>query len=216
MFLINAVYFQGNWSRGFNKSLTTNQPFFLANGRQKTVPMMVQSGEFLYAESDRWQSVSLPYGTGRFSMYIFLPKPKHQLSSLINTLTPENWEQWTQSHKMRQGKVELPRFKVEYEINLNQTLQALGMRDAFIPERANFQLLTPVSVFVSLVKHKTFVEVNETGTEATGSTAIGIGVTSVPAPTAPFTIRVDRPFLVAVRDNQTSTILFMGAIYEVG
>jgi len=216
MFLINAVYFQGNWSRGFNKSLTTNQPFFLANGRQKTVPMMVQSGEFLYAESDRWQSVSLPYGTGRFSMYIFLPKPKHQLSSLINTLTPENWEQWTQSHKMRQGKVELPRFKVEYEINLNQTLQALGMRDAFIPERANFQLLTPVSVFVSLVKHKTFVEVNETGTEAAGSTAISIGVTSVPAPTAPFTIRVDRPFLVAVRDNQTSTILFMGAIYEVG
>jgi len=215
MFLINAVYFQGNWSHQFDKSLTANQPFFMADGKQKPVPMMVQVREFPYFESDRFQSVSLPYGKGRFSMYIFLPKPNQQLSSLIDSLSTENWEQWMRSYRMRQGKVELPKFKLEYEINLNQTLQKLGMQEAFVPNRANFQSLTPAPVFVSLVKHKTFVEVNEEGTEAAGSTGIGISVTSVPMPTAPFNMRVDRPFLTAIRDNQTGAILFMGAIYDI-
>ncbi len=215
MFLINAVYFQGNWSQQFDKSLTTNQPFFLVDGKQKSVPMMVQSGEFRYFESDHFQAVSLPYGKGRFRMHIFLPKPNQKLANLISSLTLQNWEQWMQSYKMRQGKLELPRFKLTYEINLNQTLQKLGMQEAFMPDRANFRPLTNASVFVSLVKHKTFVEVNETGTEAAGATAIGISVTSVPLPTEPFTMRVDRPFLVAIRDEETSTILFMGAIYDV-
>ena len=215
MFLINAVYFKGSWARPFDKSLTSNQPFFLADGQRKLVPMMVQAGEFRYFESDRWQSVSLPYGGGRFSMYVFLPKPNQRLSSLISNLSTENWEQWMRSYRVRQGKVELPKFKLDYEITLNQTLQKLGMQEAFIPSRANFKSLTPASVFVSLVKHKTFVEVNEEGTEAAGSTGIGIGVTSVPVPTEPFTMRVDRPFLTVIRDNQTGAILFMGAVYSV-
>ncbi len=214
LFLINAVYFKGGWSKPFDKSLTTNQPFFLANGKQKPVPMMVQSGDFRYLESDRWQSVSLPYGNGRFSMYVFLPKPNQQLSGLISTLSTENWEQWMRSYRVRQGKVELPKFKLEYGITLNQTLQRLGMQEAFAPNQANFKSLTSAPVFVSMVKHKTFVEVNEEGTEAAGSTSIGISVTSVPLPTEPFTMRVDRPFLTAIRDNQTGAILFMGAIHD--
>jgi len=215
LFLINAVYFKGAWSKPFDKSLTSNQPFFLTDGKQKPVPMMVQTGDFRYLESDRWQSVSLPYGDGRFSMYVFLPKPNQQLSSLISSLSTENWEQWMRSYQVRQGKVELPKFKLEYGITLNQTLQRLGMQEAFVRNRANFKSLTAAEVFVSMVKHKTFVEVNEEGTEAAGSTAIGISVTSVPLPTDPFTMRVDRPFFTAIRDNQTGAILFMGAIYDV-
>ena len=107
----------------------------------------------------------------------------------------------------------LPRFKLEYEVTLNSTLKTLGMETAFDPQRADFSGMYSKSaranVFIGEIKHKTFVEVNEEGTEAAAVTSGGMRVTSfVP----PFNMTVDRPFFCVIRDNQTGTILFMGAI----
>lgn len=214
MVLINAIYFKGNWSKQFDPATTKQEPFFIGDGSQKLHPLMAQRGEYRYLENDQFQAVSLPYGNSqRMSMYLFLPRSSSNLDTFLQTLTAANWEQWVQQFRNREGSVKIPRFKLEYETNLIPALSALGMGTAFT-RQANFSGLSSVPTQIDQVKHKTFVEVNEEGTEAAAVTSIGIRTTSVMIPTEPFNLVVDRPFFCAIRDNQTGTVLFMGAISE--
>jgi serpin B len=213
LFLINAVYFKGNWSKQFDKTQTAERPFYLSNGSQKQHPMMSQSGKYRYYENDSFQAVSLPYGKGRLSLYVFLPKKDTTLGAFQQQLSLENWQQWMNQFQMRTGSVQLPRFKFDYDIQLNSALKALGMESAF-NAGANFSNMTSASVAIDQVKHKTFVEVNEEGTEAAAATSVGMMLTSAQMPTEPFQMVVDRPFFCAIRDNQTGTLLFMGSIKE--
>ena len=213
LFLINAVYFKGNWSKQFDKTQTAERPFYLSNGSQKQHPMMSQSGKYRYYENDSFQAVSLPYGKGRLSLYVFLPKKDTTLGAFQQQLSLENWQQWMNQFQMRTGSVQLPRFKFDYDIQLNSALKALGMESAF-NAGANFSNMTSASVAIDQVKHKTFVEVNEEGTEAAAATSVGVMLTSAQMPTQPFEMVVDRPFFCAIRDNQTGTLLFMGSIQE--
>ncbi|MFB2923377.1 MULTISPECIES: serpin family protein [Aerosakkonema] len=214
LFLINAIYFKGSWTKEFPKNATQQRPFTLLNGTRKQHPLMSQTGRFGYYENQSFQAISLPYGTRRLSMYVFLPKQNVNQQSFYNNLTAENWEQWMNQFVSRQGTIVLPRFKLEYEVTLNQALQALGMGIAF-QDRANFSAMTAVPAKINQVKHKTFVEVNEEGTEAAAVTSVGVTATSVQIPQQePFRMVVDRPFFCAIRDNQTGTILFMGSIVE--
>ncbi len=211
LFLINAIYFKGNWTNEFDKNLTTEKPFYLSNGSSKEHPMMSASGEYRYYENEQFQAVSLPYGEGSLSMYIFLPREDSNLDAFSGQLTSDNWNQWMSQFRSREGSIQIPRFKLEYEVELNRALKALGMEAMFDSSRADFSQMTSDPVKVDTVKHKTFVEVNEEGTEAAAVTSIGIRTTSV---SQPFTMIVERPFFCAIRDNQTETILFMGAIVE--
>lgn len=214
LFLINAIYFKGDWTKKFDKSQTTERPFNLSNGSQKQHPMMSQSGKYRYYENETFQAVSLPYGKGRMSLYVFLPSKTTNLNTFQQQLKSENWQQWMNQFRMRQGSVELPRFKFDYDIKLNNALKALGMETAF-SNQANFSNMTSASVAINQVKHKTFVEVNEEGTEAAAATSVGMVLTSARMPAEePFQMVVDRPFFCAIRDNQTGTILFMGSIKE--
>ena len=214
LFLINAIYFKGNWTKKFDKSQTTERPFNLSNGSQKQHPMMSQSGKYRYYENETFQAVSLPYGKGRMSLYVFLPSKTMNLNTFQQQLKSENWQQWMNQFRLRQGSVELPRFKFDYDIKLNNALKALGMETAF-SNQANFSNMTSASVAINEVKHKTFVEVNEEGTEAAAATSVGMVLTSARMPAEePFQMVVDRPFFCAIRDNQTGTILFMGSIKE--
>jgi serpin B len=214
LFLINAIYFKGNWTKKFDKSQTTERPFNLSNGSQKQHPMMSQSGKYRYYENETFQAVSLPYGKGRMSLYVFLPSKTTNLNTFQQQLKSENWQQWMNQFRMRQGSVELPRFKFDYDIKLNNALKALGMETAF-SNQANFSNMTSAAVAINQVKHKTFVEVNEEGTEAAAATSVGMVLTSARMPAEePFQMVVDRPFFCAIRDNQTGTILFMGSIKE--
>ena len=214
LFLINAIYFKGKWTKPFEKADTQPAPFYLANGRQKQHPFMVQEGEYAYAETEQFQAISLPYGDRRLSFYLFLPKPKANLNTFYQTLNPENWETWMQQFRKRPGSIKLPRFKLETDLELSNALKALGMAEAFDESRANFAELSDAATKIDQVKHKTFVEVNEEGTEAAAATSVGIVATSVQIPQEPFAMVVDRPFFCAIRDNQTGTLLFMGAIVE--
>lgn len=213
LFLINAIYFKGQWQREFDKKKTNPDAFTLAGGKQKQVPMMSQSGSYFYYKGKNFQSVALPYGTGGVSMYVFLPDEQTGLDQFEQDLTPENWDGWMKSFGVRPGEVMLPRFKVEWEANLNETLKSMGMAEAF-DERADFsQIAEPIGdnkLFISEVKHKSLCEVNEEGTVAAAVTSVRMGITSVPPP--PFVMKVDRPFFFAIRDNQTGLLLFMGSV----
>lgn len=212
MFLINAIYFKGNWQQQFDPANTSEQTFYLADGSTKQHALMSRRGEYAYYENDSFQAVSLPYGEGRLSMYIFLPRSQSNLAAFQEQLTTQNWEEWLKFFSRRSGVVELPRFKLEYEVGLNEALMALGMESMFNPSQADFSAMSDGKVVVDAVKHKTFVEVNEEGTEAAAVTSVGIRMTSLEPP--PFQMRVDRPFFSVIRDNETGTLLFMGSIVE--
>jgi serpin B len=215
LFLINAIYFKGKWSIEFDKAKTTNDNFTTGAAQQKRVPMMHQSGKYNYYEGKNFQAVSLPYGDGRASMYIFLPAAGSNLDDFEKNLTAANWESWMKQFAKTQGSIAVPRFKVEYEVGLNDALKALGMGIAFDPDRADFTGIVEGSAraYISRVKHKTFAEVNEEGTEAAAATSIEMRVTSARIEKT-FQMVVDRPFFCAIRDNKTGTVLFVGAITD--
>jgi serine protease inhibitor len=220
LFLINAVYFKGRWTDIFDEKDTKDEPFTLLAGGTKKVPLMSQSGEYRYAETDAFQAISLPYGKERVSMYVFLPAKASSLAKLCDSLTPEAWGDWISQMREREGTIKLPRFRTECDLTLNDSLKALGMADAFEPGKANFSAMCSKvqPLWISEVKHKTFVEVNEVGTEAAAVTSIAMAGAAAPEkqPPPPFVMVVDRPFLCAIRDNQTGTVLFLGAIVEPG
>ena len=218
LFLINAIYFKGKWQVEFKKENTKPDVFNLSGGDQKQVSMMSQAGDFRYYKGKDFQSVALPYGSGRVSMYVFLPDEQTSLDQFEKNLTPENWELWMSSVRTTPGSLKLPRFKVEWESGLNEALAALGMAEAFDAGRANFSLIgkSPSRMFISEVRQKSWCEVNEEGTVAAAVTSAGMTVTSVQKPREPFVMKVDRPFFFAIRDNLTGVVLFMGSITNPG
>ncbi|MEA5450720.1 serpin family protein [Leptolyngbya sp. CCNP1308] len=212
--LVNAIYFKGAWSEAFDPARTTDRPFTLASGETVQHPLMAQQDDYLYLETDQFQSVSLPYGDASLSFEVILPAPGTDLATLAAQLTPENWQSWMVQMRSRPGEIQLPKLQFEYEADLIPTLQALGMGIAF-EDGADFSGLTELDAFINQVRHKTFIEVNEAGTEAAASTAIGIMPTSIALPPdPPFEMVVDRPFLAAIRDRNTGTVLFVGAIVD--
>lgn len=211
LFLINAIYFKGTWTNEFDPNLTQAQPFYLNNGEQINHLFMSQKEEKMYYENDDFQAVNLPYGKDKsLSMYIFLPKEKSNLNIFLEKLNRDNWQKWLKEFRQIELLLAIPKFKLDYEIELNKTLQYLGMTDIF-NAKANFKNMTPARVIVDKVKHKTFVEVNEEGTEAAAVTSIGIRATSI---SKTVNMIVNRPFFYAIQDQKTGTILFMGQMLE--
>lgn len=215
LYLINAVYFKGPWKTEFDPSETRDRPFTLADGTEKPVPIMHQEGTFDYLRGDGFQAVGLPYGEGRMRMYVFLPDADSGLEAFLAELDATLWEEWMARFRPMEGDLGLPRFEVEYEEDLSALLKSLGMAIAFDQYEADFSRMLPVSslqnAYISRVKHKTYVKVNEEGTEAAAATSVEVGITSVPQR---FTMVVDRPFFFAIRDDATGTVLFLGAIVD--
>ncbi|NEP86126.1 MAG: serpin family protein [Okeania sp. SIO2C2] len=209
MVLLNAIYFQGNWEEQFSEYSTKEMPFYLANGTQKQHPIMFQSSRHLYYENQYFQAVSLPYKKGLVSMYIFLPREQVSLEGFYQVLNQKNWENWMKQFESYEVNLGLPTFKNEYEVTLNNMLKSLGMQIAFQGGGADFSGMSREKLFISEVKHKTFVEVNETGTEAAATTSVRITLESA---VITVDMLVNRPFFFAIRDNNSGTILFMGEI----
>lgn len=210
--LINAIYFKGKWVEPFDEERTEERPFTLLDGSQKQHPMMSRFGSYRYYRGEGFQAVRLPYGQGRVSMYVFLPDRGVGLEAFQRRLTAENWDGWMARFREMEGRVVLPRFKLSYGKTLNEALQVLGMGIAF-EGRADFSDMCAERAWISLVIHKTFVEVNEEGTEAAAATAVMM-VMAVMAPQETFEMIVDRPFFCAIRDDETGALLFMGAIVD--
>lgn len=215
MVLTNAIYFKGTWLNTFEKSSTQDQPFHLAGGKQVSVPLMYQQRHFIYGEAPGLQILELPYKGNDLSMLVLLPETVEGLGKLESELSSEKLKEWTSEMHVQKVQVYLPRFKVETSYRLNAPLQALGLKRAFSEGEADFTGMHTgmEKLFISLVVHKAFVEVNEEGTEAAAATGVIVGVTSAPAfPERPKVFRADRPFLFAIRHNATGAILFLGRV----
>jgi serpin B len=210
--LINAVYFKGSWTEEFDPKLTAPREFHMASGSAQR-QMMNREDRFRYREDDAMQAVVLPYGDERLNLYIFLPRDKDGLAKFLTTfdLQPSTFTGFAE----KKGTVVLPRFKIEFEQSLNATLKQLGMGIAFTPG-ADFSgmVAPPATAAISDVLHKTFVEVNEEGTEAAAVTGVKMMMTAMPRPEDKFSFVCDHPFLCAIRDDVTGSVLFLGAIYD--
>ncbi len=206
LILINAVYFKGTWAEPFNRRKTRDRDFHLSGGEQKRVAMMSRSGEYDYYEDEDLQAVSLPYGDGRFSMMVVLPRPSSSIGELRQNLSPASWQRWASDLRPRRGEVALPRFKIEYGEDLLPVLRALYGGGV---SAEDFAAMGAGPLMISNVIHKTVLEVNEEGAEAAAATA-AIMPRGFSSP--PFEMIVNRPFFCAIRDNVTGLLLFMGLI----
>jgi serpin B len=214
MVLTNAVYFKGSWAAPFKTEQTKDQPFYLADGMKAEVPLMFQTGRFEYGEftptSDNpAQILELPYTSKELSMLVLLPSAG-KLAELEDRLSASTLADWTKEMHPIRLEVFLPRFKTEKAVTLKGPLQALGMKEAFSDNAADFSGMHTGSekLFISAVLHKAFVDVNEEGTEAAAATGVVMKTRAVQA--QPKVFRADRPFLFLIRDNATGSILFLG------
>jgi serine protease inhibitor len=212
MYLINAVYFKGTWTSPFNKEATQEQPFTNSRGQQSNVPMMRRTGNYGHFSVNGAEGVSLPYGEGRMSMIVVLPPKGGSVQELVARLDAAAWRKLIDGISQKEVQLALPRWTASYETALKDALSALGMGVAFQPNRADFTgMRTERDLFISQVKHKTFIEVNEEGTEAAAATSVEVGATSAPMD-EPVRFVADRPFLYAIREETTGTILFLGIV----
>lgn len=212
MWLINAVYFKGAWEEEFDKDFTTEREFVISADQKVQAKFMYQyRDDFQYFENDDFQAVSLPYGEGKkISMMVFLPKG--ELTAFINSLDAAHWGAWHSSFQEREGTLELPKFTLEYSTSLVEPLMSLGLHDAF-SGAADFSGIYG-GLFISESHHKTFIEVNEEGTEAAAATSIGMSLALPLEDKETFYMMVNKPFFFAITDSQSSEILFSGLVYN--
>jgi serine protease inhibitor len=209
-YLINAVYFKADWTHPFREADTRPAPFRRPDGSSVQVPMMAQTRAFDVRTDAEMEMLRLPYGAGRFSMVLALPREGSDLATVAARLDTARWREWMrQFAESPRLEVRLPRFQVEWESSLVETLQAMGMRVPFQAGQADFsQMFESRGPWIDDVLQKTYLRVDEKGTEAAAVTSV------VMAESAPPSIAFDRPFLLAIYDHATETVLFLGQITD--
>jgi len=213
MFLLNAIFFKGVWTKEFNPKATARAMFTTGDGRQIETEMMNRNDTLDYLRNDLFSAIRLPYGKGDYNMVVILPLPEQSLSRLVEQLTAEKWKQWTKGFaETKDVEISLPKLKYSYDILLNDVLTRMGMGVAFT-DGADFSGINRAGgLRIYFVKQKSYLEVNEEGTEAAAATIVAIEKTSF----NPQKIRfiVNRPFLFAITEKSTNAILFVGTVKD--
>jgi serine protease inhibitor len=212
MILLNAIYFNGIWKLKFDEKGTRELSFTFGDGSVKKVATMHRESTFEYTSNNLFQAVQLPYGKGQYQMTVILPNDNKTTGNVRDQMTNNNWKGWMKEFQMKENVVVfMPRFKFSWKMTLNEILAAMGMPAAFNPQKADFSgIASDMDLFISFVIHKTFVDVNENGTEAAAVTAVGVSVTSAGNEPPKIYFNVNRPFLFAISEKSTGTILFIG------
>ena len=214
MFLINAVFFKGSWTYRFDPDRTEDGYFYRADGSDVACRMMTQRGLFRHYDHQNFRILDLPYGDGAFRMTIFLPRPGRDLDSLLEDIDVQDFDgeqmsTWLGFLRSDSLDIYLPKFTLEYELELKEVLSALGMEIAFTPAADFTQMFAGGGVWIDKVKHKTFVEVDEEGTTAAAVTSV-VMVNSIDDSQ----FYVDQPFAFVIREAGSGTILFLGKIMD--
>jgi serine protease inhibitor len=207
-YLMNAVYFKASWTEPFDPDHTREAPFHLPDGSTETVELMTRHDTLRYHGTDRFDAVDLPYSGGAFSMTVVVPREGIGVHDLLAELEAAAWDELTESFRTTPAQVWLPRFELEWEAVLNDALRRMGMGVAFQGGADFSRMFESVDAWIDEVKQKTFVRVDEEGTEAAAATSVAMA-TSLPPQ-----VRADRPFLFALRERHSGTILFLGVIVE--
>lgn len=215
MFLLNAIYFKGTWRERFDPANTRNAPFHPAVGADQPAKLMSRQGKTAYAETNAYQAVDLAYGDSSFTMTVILPKAGNTVETVAASLTPDTWQALGNSFRTSEVELFLPKISLSWQRGLKSDMKALGMISAFVPDGADFTGMSTSKgkeLFISLLQQNTFVAIDEVGTEAAAVTTVGVSLTSMPVVTP---MRVDRPYIVVIRERFSGTVLFMGKIVSL-
>jgi serpin B len=216
MIIANAIYFKGTWLDPFDPKHTRQRPFHAANGKEEPVPMMQQTRTFAYQEGPGFQAVQLAYAGKDLEMEVLLPATNSSLEELVARMDSQFWQRTVlPAFQENRGTLVMPRFSLRYGAELKGSLTALGLKSAW-NGNADFSGMSPSRLFLSEVKHQSFVEVNEKGTEAAAVTTGVVALAAFRNQPPPFQMIVDRPFLFLISDKGTGSILFIGAVHDPG
>jgi serpin B len=211
LILTNAIYFNAAWKEPFQVADTKDGSFTKLDGSTVTVPMMSGFRETSYGEGADYQALQLPYDGDELSMVIVLPAAG-ALANFEASLDTAKLDAVLGSMTAHLVDIKMPKFKIEFELGLKETLKAMGMGIAFESGPADFTGINAEGrPFIQDVLHKAFVGVNEAGTEAAAATAVIVGDEGAPLPS---TMTLDRPFLFLIRDNATGSLLFVGRVAD--
>lgn len=209
MYLINAIYFKGNWKYKFDASENIQSEFTYEDGSKQDIEMMTQKAKVKHLVNEEVDMVELPYGRGNWVMNIVLPIGANSTDDIIRNLSSSKWDTWVNSLSSPTDiTLRIPPFKFEYKKTLNDMLKAMGMSIAFTGA-ADFSKMANADIYIDKVEHKTFIEVNEEGTEAAAVTSVSMKELIMPSEI--FFI-CDKPFLFVIREQTTGTILFIGEV----
>lgn len=208
-YLLNAIYFYGKWEHSFDEKRTLDDMFYETKGQPKQLPFMRQTNEFKYFEDGLIQAIDLPYKNNEVSMIVMLPKEEIPLADFYQQLSFELWTNWLSQFNKQQVSITFPKFKLEYSTNLNDPLINLGMPSAFSDNADFSKMVKNGGVCIDEVLHKSYLEVNEKGTEAAAVTSVEMKEAASPIMNI---MNVDRPFFFVIQDNESGIILFMGEV----
>lgn len=211
MLLVNAIYFKGQWSSQFDKSLTAPADFHKTPGEVISVPMMNQENNYKIFRGSDFTLAELPYGQGNYVMDVILPDENKNLNEVIANISSESFDDYISNLHEEKVQLSFPKFKYGYKRELKNILSDMGMGIAF-SERADFSNISDMAILMSFVLHQAFIETNEEGSEAAAATIIGFTDTSMP--TDPMVLNLDRPFIYVIRETSTNSVLFMGRLND--
>lgn len=211
MFLLNALYFKGDWQTRFDAKKTQDTPFRLENGQSKNVKMMFAESDFKVGSGSNYDAVRLPYANGQFNMTLLIPRGQNTVDEVLEGITGDEWSQLNMGKMTERGiTIGLPKFTLEYSAQLKETLKGMGIKRAFGESAQLGKINKTAELYVDFVKQDAYLGIDEQGTEAAAVTTIGVGITSA-GPEPPRFI-CDRPFGLVISENTSNTILFMGRI----
>jgi len=212
LYILNATYFKGNWKNKFNESKTTETKFHLEDGTSKPVRMMWQKADLNYFDGDRFQLVELPYENENYCMYIFLPDDNVKLDRLIGELNYTSWHENKKKLSLKRNiNFGMPRFHCEHAVQMQELLAGMGLEKLFSNKNTNLSGITGKQVAISEMMHKAAIDVDEKGTEASAATSVAISFTTL-VEDDPFNLIINRPFVFAIEEKQSNTLLFIGKI----
>lgn len=211
MYLINAIYFEGQWKKAYDSNNISKDTFSLIDGTKKSVTFM-SSTEKEYIHDDKVQGFIKPYKSGKFSFVALLPDKKINIYNYISSLSGEKFIELISNKSEQEIDVKLPKFKSEYKMDLVEPLKKMGLKECFDGNKADFNKMVinnSDKLWVGDILHKTYISVCEQGTKAAAVTSVGIDSYCIPT-----TINLNRPFLYAIIDNETKLPLFIGMMTD--
>lgn len=215
--LVSAIYMQAKWRFVFEKSSTKKKPFYLTGNDNVDVDMMTHQESYPLLVMKDVAVVEIPYASESnngpdLAMIVMLPKDHEGLAALENTLSFDQVKSWMDDMELKQVQISLPKFKIEDDLSLNETLEAMGIKEAFSPKADFSNLSTVENLAITKIVHKSYIAVDEKGTEAAAATGVAIGLRSLRRTSEPYPFVADHPFLFMIVEKQTGTILFMGRL----
>ncbi|WP_461206020.1 serpin family protein [Clostridium sp. DL1XJH146] len=212
--LINSVYFKGNWLNQFSEHSTSKEEFTNSVGEKKEIDMMKETFSIQHFKGDTFEAIRLPYEDENFGMYIFLPNEEINIENMMKEVEFEKWQDMDQDTSYEDIEIHLPKFKIEFEQELNEMLQGFGMEKAF-DSGADFSVMRKENdLYIDLIKQKCFIEIDENGTEAAAVTLVDMDKACMTQNQTPI-FMADRPFMYVIADKNTGLILFMGTVNEI-